>query len=44
MHPVKLGQTKENEVEVLEGISAGDQVVVSGPETLKDGQRAEVKH
>jgi RND family efflux transporter MFP subunit len=43
MRPVKLGQTRGNEIEVLEGIAAGDQVVVNGPERLGDGQRAEIK-
>ncbi|MCX5886093.1 MAG: efflux RND transporter periplasmic adaptor subunit [Proteobacteria bacterium] len=43
MRPVKLGQTRGNEIEVLEGIAAGDQVVVNGPEKLRDRQRAEVK-
>ena len=43
MRPVKLGQTRGNEIEVLEGIAAGDQVVVNGPERLEDGQRAEIK-
>lgn len=40
---VKLGEVLENEIEVLEGVSPGDQVVISGSEALKDGQRAEVK-
>jgi RND family efflux transporter MFP subunit len=43
MRPVKLGQTRGNEIEVLEGIAAGDQVVVNGPERLGDGRRAEIK-
>ncbi|MEI6126048.1 MAG: efflux RND transporter periplasmic adaptor subunit [Pseudomonadota bacterium] len=40
---VKLGEALENEIEVLEGVSAGDQIVSSGSEALKDGLRAEVK-
>jgi RND family efflux transporter MFP subunit len=40
---VKLGKTEGSEVEVLEGIAAGDKVVVNGPKGLRDGQRAEVK-
>jgi RND family efflux transporter MFP subunit len=43
MRPVKLGQMRGNEIEVLEGIAAGDKVVVNGPEKLRDRQRAEVK-
>jgi len=43
MCPVKLGQNRGSDVEVLEGVSAGDSVVVNGPEILKDGQRVEVK-
>jgi RND family efflux transporter MFP subunit len=43
MRPVKLGQMRGNEIEVLEGIATGDQVVVNGPEKLRDQQRAEVK-
>ena len=34
---VKLGRTNGDSREVLSGVAAGDRVVVSGPETLADG-------
>jgi HlyD family secretion protein len=40
---VKIGRFRGDNVEVLAGISEGDQVVVGGPKDLRDGQRAEVK-
>jgi multidrug efflux pump subunit AcrA (membrane-fusion protein) len=40
---VKLGRSRVSDVEVLAGISEGDQVVVGGPQDLRDGQRAKVK-
>ena len=40
---VKVGEFLTNEIEILEGIAPGDQVVISGLESLRDGQRATVK-
>jgi HlyD family secretion protein len=40
---VKPGPQRGSDVEVLTGIKAGDTVVVSSQETLRDGQRAETK-
>ncbi len=39
----RLGQNRGADVEVLDGISPGDTVVVGSQETLRDGQVAEVK-
>jgi membrane fusion protein (multidrug efflux system) len=35
--PVKTGRRVEGKVEIVEGVSAGDQVVVAGQLTLRDG-------
>ena len=43
LRTVTVGSKQASEVEVLEGISPGDTVVVSGPANLKDGQRVQVK-
>jgi RND family efflux transporter MFP subunit len=40
---VKLGAERGTDVEIIEGISSGDAVVVNGPQDIRDGQRAEVK-
>ncbi|MBZ5588728.1 MAG: efflux RND transporter periplasmic adaptor subunit [Acidobacteriia bacterium] len=40
---VSVGATRGNDVEILAGLSAGDQVVVAGPEDLHDGQKVKVK-
>jgi len=40
---IKTGERLESEIEALEGVAPGEQLVISGPESLKDGQRAEVK-
>jgi RND family efflux transporter MFP subunit len=40
---VTLGGTRGTDVEVLAGISAGDQVVTKGPQDLHDGMRVKVK-
>jgi len=37
--PVKLGELTGNEVEILEGLAAGDQVVISGVSQLRDGMQ-----
>ena len=40
---VKLGADRGSDVEVLAGLSDGEQVVAVGPEGLKDGQKVRVK-
>jgi HlyD family secretion protein len=40
---VSLGTVRGTDVEVTAGLSPGDQVVVKGPEGLRDGQRVKVK-
>jgi RND family efflux transporter MFP subunit len=40
---VRLGGARGNDQEVLAGVNAGDQVVTSGFEELKDGQKAQIK-
>jgi multidrug efflux pump subunit AcrA (membrane-fusion protein) len=40
---VKTGPQRGSDVEVVSGVKAGDTVVISSQETLRDGQRAEVK-
>ncbi|MCR8635080.1 efflux RND transporter periplasmic adaptor subunit [Paenibacillus radicis (ex Xue et al. 2023)] len=39
---VKLGRVKEANQEILEGVKADEQVVISGQHQLKDGQKVEV--
>ena len=36
---VKVGTAQGDQIEVLSGLSAGDRVVVAGPDTLVDGAR-----
>jgi RND family efflux transporter MFP subunit len=40
---VRVGGTRGNDQEILAGVNAGDQVVTSGFEDLKDGQKAQLK-
>jgi RND family efflux transporter MFP subunit len=40
---VRLGAASGNEMDVVSGLSAGEEVVVEGPETLVDGDRVTVK-
>lgn len=40
---VSLGGNRGSDTEIVAGISVGDQVVVRGPENLRDGQNVEVK-
>ncbi len=40
---IRAGTLRGNEQDVLAGVNAGDQVVVSGFEGLKDGQKVEIK-
>jgi RND family efflux transporter MFP subunit len=39
---VRAGLENAGQVEVLSGLSAGERVVVEGPETLKDGDRVKI--
>ena len=39
---VKVGVTDETNSEILEGVSAGDQVVIVGQNTLRDGQAVQI--
>jgi len=41
--PVKLGLRSDDRVEVLEGLSAGDRLVVQGQWTIKDGSAVEIR-
>jgi RND family efflux transporter MFP subunit len=41
--PLTLGEARGTDVEVLAGLLPGDQVVISGPSRLKDGQKVVVK-
>jgi RND family efflux transporter MFP subunit len=43
MRGVTLGEKRAGEVEILQGVSPGDQVVVSDLSRLRDGQRATLK-
>ena len=36
---IKTGTAQGDQIEVLSGLSAGDRVVVEGPDTLADGTR-----
>jgi RND family efflux transporter MFP subunit len=40
---VSLGESRGDDVEILAGVSEGDQVVVKGPESLRDGLTVEIK-
>jgi RND family efflux transporter MFP subunit len=40
---VKAGVADGDQVEIVSGLTAGDQVVVEGPATMKDGDRVAVK-
>jgi RND family efflux transporter MFP subunit len=40
---VQLGEERGTDVEIIDGISSGDAVVVNGPQNMRAGQRAEVK-
>lgn len=42
-HAVTLGATHGSDVEILAGIQPDAQVVVKGPETLKDGETVQIK-
>jgi RND family efflux transporter MFP subunit len=40
---VRAGTDRGGQVEVLSGVSAGERIVIEGPETLKDGDRVRVQ-
>jgi len=40
---ISVGAAVGDQVEVLSGVSAGEQVVVDGPQTLKDGDKVKVQ-
>jgi RND family efflux transporter MFP subunit len=40
---VSVGETRGGDLEIMAGVSPGDDVVVSGPENLRDGQRVKIK-
>jgi RND family efflux transporter MFP subunit len=40
---ISAGTTQGDQVEVLSGVSAGERVVVDGPQTLKDGDKVKVQ-
>lgn len=40
---IKAGSERGDQVEVLSGVSAGERVVVEGPEALKDGDRIRIQ-
>jgi len=40
---IAVGAAVGDQVEVLSGVSAGEQVVVDGPQTLKDGDKVKVQ-
>jgi RND family efflux transporter MFP subunit len=40
---VKVGATRGNDVEILAGVQPDTQLVVKGPETLKDGEAVQIK-
>ena len=43
MRPVKIGITQGGDTSVVEGLAAGEQVVVDGAERLREGSKVEVK-
>ena len=43
MRPVKIGISQGGETSILEGLEAGEQVVVDGAERLREGSKVEVK-
>ena len=43
MRPVKIGISQGGETSLLEGLEAGEQVVVDGAERLREGSKVEVK-
>ena len=42
--PVQLGAASIAKVEILDGLSAGDQIVISGTDEFKSAQRVILSH
>ena len=42
-HAVSLGTDRGTDVAVLAGVSPGDSLVVRGPESLRDGDKVEIR-
>jgi hypothetical protein len=40
---VSVGTVTGDQTEVVSGVSAGERVVVEGPQTLKDGDKVKVQ-
>lgn len=40
---VRLGNSRDNDQEIIAGVSDGDQVVVGGAEGIRDGQKVDIK-
>jgi len=43
-HPVQLGAASIAKVEILDGLSVGDQIVISGTDSFNDAQRVILSH
>lgn len=43
-HPVQLGAASVSKVEILEGLSAGDQIVISGTDAFNNADRVILSH
>jgi len=43
-HPVQLGAASVSKVEILEGLSVGDEIVVSGTDAFNGAQRVILSH
>ena len=43
-HPVQLGAASIAKVEILEGLSVGDQIVISGTDAFNGAQRVILSH
>jgi HlyD family secretion protein len=43
-HPVQLGAASVSKVEILEGLSAGDQIVISGTDAFNNAERVILSH
>jgi HlyD family secretion protein len=43
-HPVQLGAASVSKVEILEGLSVGDQIVISGTDAFNNAQRVILSH
>jgi HlyD family secretion protein len=43
-HPVRLGASSIAKVEILDGLAAGDQIVVSGTDAFNGAERVILSH